>query len=228
MKHATTTRTETESPDWVTHTPDPIETYHLAMCEDGRDAQLIAIDRDEFIALKEHLAGVRGFHIEEQWKELVKGVPGYASEGDTQQLASHLETARHFYKLFPALVTAPDDPPQMAAALGRTGTSNSSQCEATKQVRGAIRSEVQNRFNTEFMPNATPEDMYLMRDIMRGFEGISGGPDSPDVPVARAINRALSAKDEMYVAVSEQNFDHVYRYAEALNSGHRKSDRPSC
>lgn len=55
--------TET-TPDWATETPeDPIE-YQLTMWDAGTDAQTVYMTRDEYIALKQHLAKLRG-HVEE-------------------------------------------------------------------------------------------------------------------------------------------------------------------
>lgn len=58
----------TSAPNWVSDTPDHF-TYELSMwvgegCDEGIavDNQKIAINRTEFIALKQHLAALRGLN----------------------------------------------------------------------------------------------------------------------------------------------------------------------
>jgi hypothetical protein len=53
-----------EVPEWVTETPEPT-TYALAMWDSsGGSIQEVPVDEKEFIALKSHLAKLRGFHVE--------------------------------------------------------------------------------------------------------------------------------------------------------------------
>lgn len=50
-----------EVPEWATTTPEEID-YYLEMYDPNDEAlQHVDLTRDEFIALKEHLAKMRGF-----------------------------------------------------------------------------------------------------------------------------------------------------------------------
>lgn len=56
--------TATELPDWLTETPLPIE-YSLLMLDGCVHEQEVDVTREEFIALKQQLARMRGFKFEE-------------------------------------------------------------------------------------------------------------------------------------------------------------------
>lgn len=60
-QHEKSTSGHEPLPDWLTHTPD--ETiYSLTMFDGGGTAvQDIEITRDEYLALKAHLANLRGY-----------------------------------------------------------------------------------------------------------------------------------------------------------------------
>lgn len=115
-------------PDWVTDTPDEC-VYDLAMFEGGGGSlQEISLSRDEFLALKMHLAAARGYTTgdpAERVAELVKkineakdqGVSDLPAPGDLQQLAAFLLTARELYRLCPEAVTCPDG--EFSATLRR-------------------------------------------------------------------------------------------------------------
>jgi hypothetical protein len=54
-----------EPPEWATKTPGDIE-YQLVMMDSGGDeAEQIAVTRDEYITLKQHLALLRGYVLPE-------------------------------------------------------------------------------------------------------------------------------------------------------------------
>ncbi len=52
------TNTPGEPPEWATETPDEVE-YRLDMFYQGEDLQSVELTREEFIALKLHLAKMR-------------------------------------------------------------------------------------------------------------------------------------------------------------------------
>jgi hypothetical protein len=56
-------------PDWVTETPEPWTTYQLAMWQDAIDIQGIDLSREEFIALKQRLAELRGYSVPKEGSE---------------------------------------------------------------------------------------------------------------------------------------------------------------
>ncbi|MCU1330624.1 MAG: hypothetical protein JWN34_5994 [Bryobacterales bacterium] len=104
-------------PDWVADTPEDI-TYNLTMFDAlGGPEQNIDLTPDEFIALKEHLAAMRGYGAPQSAFEAV--VMLKASEGlnrlDTYELADEqsaavlLETTRDFYRCVPSLVVCPSE-----------------------------------------------------------------------------------------------------------------------
>ena len=51
-----------ETPDWLEDTPDLYTSYELSLYSDGEEIQRIEVTRKEFIALKEHLASLRGLN----------------------------------------------------------------------------------------------------------------------------------------------------------------------
>ena len=53
------------APDWVTSTPEECE-YQLAVFHEGGEEQFIELTRAEYIALKEHLANIRGIRSHER------------------------------------------------------------------------------------------------------------------------------------------------------------------
>ena len=98
-----------EIPEWVSNTPDePL--YRLIMydCE-GWGVEEVAATRDEYIALKDHLAAMRGYTVGDFQKRIAElDVEGYNK--DVDQMAIYLETARDFYRACPELVvnTSPE------------------------------------------------------------------------------------------------------------------------
>lgn len=86
----------TTSPDWL-ETPEP-DDYNICMFSDGATIDVVDVDRSEYLALKHHLAAMRGHGHEEQMREFS------ANEPDEQQLAFRLEDAQDFYRKCPALV----------------------------------------------------------------------------------------------------------------------------
>jgi len=98
----------TEIPEWVDKTPDPPE-YDLVMWDAGGSSEEnIEVTREEYIALKAHLAGMRGYRIgtAAEAVRMVMECPGLAEYNtlDEQQIASHIETARDVYRWLPDLV----------------------------------------------------------------------------------------------------------------------------
>jgi hypothetical protein len=101
-----------EIPDWVEDTPaDP--SYSLAVFDnEGNMPQEIDVTRDEYIALKRHLAAMRGYFVTDipaQVAALCNDAPEVYRQKDEQQIARHLETARDFYRACPDLVVFDSD-----------------------------------------------------------------------------------------------------------------------
>jgi hypothetical protein len=101
-----------ELPEWVTATPAD-HLYSLSMFENS-DASIeeVHMSRDEYIALKYHLAAMPGFGIGEDpqaaiaaiaWKPLDEENNVSFSKQD-QQVAGQILTARAIYKLCPDAV----------------------------------------------------------------------------------------------------------------------------
>jgi hypothetical protein len=118
-------RPEIEIPDWVENTPDDT-VYELIMWNpEGDSAQQLEMSREEYIALKAHLAAMRGYKIGD-FRARIPGLPRemrdneigrrffpyYDSipippeeDDDTkQQSARSIQTARELYQVIPELV----------------------------------------------------------------------------------------------------------------------------
>ena len=92
------------TPDWTKTTPEEVS-YDLTMFAPGGEAlQDLAMNRDEYLAMKAHLSAIRGFDYADQLAKLE------ATDRDKQQLAFKLETAREVYRDYPALVMAEELP----------------------------------------------------------------------------------------------------------------------
>ena len=104
-------------PEWASDTPVAPD-FELVMWEShegGSALQAVHITVEEYIALKKHLAALRGLgapsasdairRINSSEHTLAKL---YASQ-DHQQVVFHLETARNLYSIFPDLVTVQSD-----------------------------------------------------------------------------------------------------------------------
>ncbi len=101
-----------EIPWWVDDTT-PDHTYKLIVFENGdygRD-ETIDLTRAEFIALKKHLAGMRGYKIGDVTTEracvaeIHKSLPEhYRLDQESQQEARYVEIARDLYRHSPDLV----------------------------------------------------------------------------------------------------------------------------
>ena len=97
-----------EIPEWVNETPEEC-TYDLTMDDgDGSNIQDVELTRDEYLALKKHLAAMRGYTVPEFRTLIGNGPEGY-NASDEQQVASHLETARDWYLHCPELVVFQSD-----------------------------------------------------------------------------------------------------------------------
>jgi hypothetical protein len=103
-------------PDWAEFTPES-PTYDLIMFDGGgASEQEVALTRDEFLALKRHLAAMRGYTAAEPMTHI--GVITLArdrasAEGETglpekspQQIASYLQVARWLYLHCPEAVVS--------------------------------------------------------------------------------------------------------------------------
>jgi hypothetical protein len=104
-----------EIPDWVDETPES-KTYDLIMWEGdgGMSEQEIRISRAEFVALKAHLAALRGYTVTSAEDCIAKigteldtaklegenGLP----ENSPQQIATYLAVARWLYRHCPEAV----------------------------------------------------------------------------------------------------------------------------
>ena len=98
---------KTGIPDWVKETPAD-HLYTLTMFENS-DAGIeeIQMSRAEYIALKAHLAALRGYtvgNIRDRAINLDNDLPPGYRNGDLQQNARHLENARAIYRACPELV----------------------------------------------------------------------------------------------------------------------------
>jgi len=101
-----------EIPAWVTQT-HPEHTYHLAMFQSNDDnVESIDMTRDEYIALKAHLAAMRGYTVGDFGARIAdlntNGPEGYSGD-DIEQTATLLEAARDFYRCCPELVVFDSD-----------------------------------------------------------------------------------------------------------------------
>lgn len=98
-------------PEWATTTP-PDHQYLLEMFESSdQSVEEVDLTRDEYIALKAHLAALRGYGVSANVAEALwafdqcqKLHEMYGGSNDAQQVIMHLQTARHFYQHLPALV----------------------------------------------------------------------------------------------------------------------------
>jgi hypothetical protein len=59
MKKEAKTTTLAPAPDWANSAPDECDQYQLAFYSDGSEKQMILLTREEFVGLKQHLAGMR-------------------------------------------------------------------------------------------------------------------------------------------------------------------------
>ncbi len=93
-----------ELPYWVTST-HPEHSYQLVLFENNDSGvEEIDLTRAEYMALKQHLAGMRGYrlgHLTDRRTciaELNKSLPEAYRQRDEQQNARHLEIAREIYR----------------------------------------------------------------------------------------------------------------------------------
>ena len=102
---------ESQIPWWVDDTTAE-HTYKLIVFENGdygKDEN-IDVSRAEFIALKKHLAAMRGYRVGDVATEsavvaeMHKLPESYKRARDAQQSARHLQTAREIYRHCPDLV----------------------------------------------------------------------------------------------------------------------------
>lgn len=101
----TTMTPRLDIPFWVDSTT-PEHAYRLVLLEsaDAAHDEDIDLTRDEYIALKKQLAGMRGYkvgHVTEKHAciaELAKSLPAEYRQKDEQQNARHLQNARIIYR----------------------------------------------------------------------------------------------------------------------------------
>lgn len=93
-------------PDWVDETPDE-RTYELLTWEGEEGAasaiQQVALTHLEYIALKKHLAALRGYRIGDL-NARVEKLTSQNPAPDAQQTARSIQTAREYYRRCPDLV----------------------------------------------------------------------------------------------------------------------------
>jgi len=94
-------------PEWVKHTPD-VRTYELLTWEGEEGAtfaiQQVALTHAEYIALKDHLAALRGYQIGDLNARVGKLTSQNPAPPDAQQTARFIQTAREYYRRCPDLV----------------------------------------------------------------------------------------------------------------------------
>jgi hypothetical protein len=101
-----------ELPDWATKTPAD-HLYSLSMFENS-DASIeeVHVSRDEYIALKAHLAALRGYGNGDDPQGLIEAISGKPITNqeklffsrDRQQIADQILIARGIYRLCPTAV----------------------------------------------------------------------------------------------------------------------------
>lgn len=105
-----------EIPDWVTST-HPEHTYQLVVFESNDSGvEEVGMTRDEYIALKHHLAAMRGYTLTDARSAVAaienSDIPEAQDyrQGGEHQIAMHLQTARRLYRYFPEMVvwTSPE------------------------------------------------------------------------------------------------------------------------
>src|SRR5436309_1964422 len=96
-------RVDSKTPDWVKDTP-PDAQYDLGMYVERGEGQEIILTREEYIALKQHLAALRGHTVGELNKRVEELTRENAASLDPQQTAMALQTAREYYRRCPDLV----------------------------------------------------------------------------------------------------------------------------
>jgi hypothetical protein len=98
-----------EIPNWVANTPNE-QAYELNMFDSDDNAQQIEMSRDEFIALKAHLAALRGYALDDVEALVQRAAEQRAKETglsvDLSQAAVQFSIARDYYRKWPALVLA--------------------------------------------------------------------------------------------------------------------------
>jgi hypothetical protein len=82
-----------EIPDWVDNTPYETE-YELTMNNGDQNIQLIHLNREEYEALKAHLAALRGYNHQVELKRC-------ADDGRTDEAVA---TAQEIYTNYPSMV----------------------------------------------------------------------------------------------------------------------------
>jgi hypothetical protein len=98
-----------EIPYWVDSTL-PEHAYQLVIMESGdHSEELVELTRDEYITLKAHLAAMRGYKTITAAEAIklfgeTESLSDYYNCRDSQQAASHIETARDIYRALPELV----------------------------------------------------------------------------------------------------------------------------
>jgi hypothetical protein len=103
-----------EIPGWVENTPQE-QAYELSMFDSDDNAQQIEMSREEFIALKAHLAALRGYRIGDLRERLTALVlesnPNQDQPigDDLQQTAELVRIARLYYERCPDLVVFESD-----------------------------------------------------------------------------------------------------------------------
>jgi hypothetical protein len=108
----TTTETTTteEIPLWFSQGEPETHSYSMVMQHPDTEeiscaCDLIEMTREEYMALRLHLAAMRGYTIGDFRARIAElEVEGHTRPGDLQQAACHLETARAVYRVCPDLV----------------------------------------------------------------------------------------------------------------------------
>lgn len=102
---------EDKTPDWVNDTP-PDNEYRMSVASDCQLANLETIDlsREEYIALKAHLAAIRGYASAGKLEDRLAEVTDQIESSSTiitpglDQVTSHLQSAREMFRRCPDLV----------------------------------------------------------------------------------------------------------------------------
>lgn len=99
----------TKLPDWVNHTPND-HSYSLLMIEnDEAGIQTVDLSRAEFIALKSHVASMRGY-MPEGFADRFRAIAArgdYKNDYEDQhELAINIENAREIYRTWPEVIVS--------------------------------------------------------------------------------------------------------------------------
>lgn len=131
-------------PLWATETPNE-QAYSLVMSDSGGDsAEELDLTRDEYNALKRHLAAMRGYTAggaAERVAELAKEMEltrdnDLLPSGEPQQVAVYLAVAREFYRRCPEAVVSPEDDFETALKeLANAGTNTGRRHATRSRIR---------------------------------------------------------------------------------------------